>query len=119
MENNNLPLCHTCHQPLKIEYYFCPNCGAKTQETPLPTTPSEQIKLYIYSAVLPWIGFFTIGKWTGLKYLKSKDQKTKQIGIIACIIMAVSLILLCYVGYIEYQAAVQSINSSISSDFGL
>jgi surface polysaccharide O-acyltransferase-like enzyme len=119
MENNTVTLCTVCHQILKPEYYFCPNCGTKVQDSPLSTDLSEQAKLYIYSFALPWIGFFTIGKWKGIKYLKSKDEKNKKIGTIACLLMAVSFIILCYVGYIEYQAAVKSINDSITSDFGI
>ncbi|MCX6755976.1 MAG: hypothetical protein NTX85_01405 [Candidatus Nomurabacteria bacterium] len=119
MENTETKLCAMCHQILKPEYYFCPNCGTKVQDSPLSTNPAEQTKLYIYSIVLPWIGFFTIGKWDGIKYLKSKDEKTKQIGFIACALMGISFVILCYVGYIQYNAAVKSINNSITSDFGI
>lgn len=120
MENSNeVILCENCHQILKPEYYFCPNCGLKSKGAPFATDISEQAKLYIYSVLLPWIGFITVGKWDGIKYLKSKDENARKIGLIACISMAISLAILCYVGYIEYQAAVKSINDSITADFGI
>jgi len=119
MENTTSNICITCHQPIKIEYYFCPNCGKKIQEAPLPTSKEEQIKLYLFSIILPLFLFIGVGKWDGIKYLKSKDEKTKQIGIIACVLMAISLFIICYLAYIAQQAAIKSINDSITTDFGI
>ena len=110
-------ICQVCHQSLKPEYYFCPNCGAKLNQVPLSLSLITQIGIYAFSIVLPWILFVLISKWPGIKYLKSKDAKAKQIGIIACSLLALSTILTIWLAYVYTEQLVQSSINSINVDF--
>ena len=112
-------ICPVCHQSVKPEYYFCPNCGTKLKQTPLLTDTTAQLKLYAYSIVLPWILYITITKWQGITYLKSKDSKEKQIGIIACALLVLSTILIIWLAYIWTLQYIQSQMSSINADLSL
>lgn len=117
MELNSVPMCFVCHKNVLPEYYFCPNCGNNLHPTPLSTSIESQILLYSFSLILPMICFLFVTKWKGLKYLRSKDQKTKRIGIIACVILAVSFILAIYSVTVWTQNFVQSSLDSINTDF--
>lgn len=114
MEN----ICSYCHQKLLPEYYFCPNCGAKINSTPLSTTAGTQAGIYAFSAILPMICFIFVTKWPGVKYLKSKEEKAHKIGIVACVILTVSTILTIYLAYVWTQATIKSSIDSINTDFG-
>ena len=118
VESNNSNVCLVCHQPVLPEYYFCPNCGNKINSAPLSTSAQTQAGLYFFSAILPLILFIGIPKWKGLKYLKSKDPKTKKIGIIACVILAVSIILTIFLAYVWTKQTIQSAIDSINLDMG-
>ncbi len=85
-------ICPQCHQPVLPEYFFCPNCGKNLREPPLRTSVATQVGIYALSIIMPAIAFLAIKYWPGMKYLRSPDWKTKQIGIIASILMAVSTI---------------------------
>lgn len=85
-------LCPMCHQAVLPEFYFCPNCGKNLREKPLSTSLSSQISIYLLSIVTPPLCFLTIGYWHGMKYLKSKDPKAKEIGIISIVLMTLSTI---------------------------
>ena len=112
-------ICSTCHQTLLPQYYFCPNCGAKVNEAPLSTTLQAQLGVYAFSIILPMICFIFVTKWPGVKYLKSNDQKTKNIGIIACVILGLSTILTIWLAYVWTQSAIQSSINSVNTDFGM
>jgi hypothetical protein len=109
-------ICQVCHQPVLPSYYFCPNCGAKLNAAPLSTTPMAQARLYAHSIILPVICFFTASKWQGIHYFKSSDPKTKKIGIIACILITLSTILLVWYAIIWTQQEIQSQVNSINAD---
>ncbi len=85
-------VCPRCHFPAKPEYYFCPNCGAKLTEPPLGTGVVDQLLLYVFSIILPWIAYLAITKWEGIKYLRAPDPRAKQIGVIALVLLVVSSI---------------------------
>jgi hypothetical protein len=112
-------LCSYCHQPLLPQYYFCPNCGKKVNEPPLSLSVGSQVGLYFFSAVLPLICYLAISKWQGLKYLKSKDDKTQTVGAVACLILLVSTILTIWFAYVATQNAIQSSLSSLNSSMSI
>ncbi|MEI6478734.1 MAG: zinc ribbon domain-containing protein [bacterium] len=109
-------LCPICHQPVSSKWYFCPNCGNKLDFAPLPTSTIAQIKLYAFSIILPVICFLMITKWQGLKYLRSKDQKTRSIGITACTLLIVSTIITVWLAVVWTEEAIQSSIDSINAD---
>src|SRR5271166_4874557 len=76
-------LCPQCHQPIKPEYYYCPNCGKKLSEAPLSTSLGAQLWLYAFSLILPFIGYLAITKWQGIQYARSGDPRAQEIGWIA------------------------------------
>lgn len=112
-------ICKTCHQPILPTYYFCPNCGTKVNTPPLSTSPLAQLGLYAFSIILPVICFLAVTKWQGVKYVKSADEKTRQIGIIACALLTISTI--CTIWYAivwtrqEIQSSVNTINADMSA----
>jgi hypothetical protein len=116
------PICPRCHLPTKPEYYFCPNCGAKLTEPPLGTGVVDQLLLYAFSIVLPWIAYLAITKWQGIKYLRAPDRDTKRIGIIALILLVASSIVAFWLvtvliqGYIQQSLTdVSNINSGLGT----
>ena len=119
MEPNTIQTCPVCHQPILPQYYFCPNCGNKINSAPLETGINAQLWIYFLSAILPMIGYLAIGKWKGIKYARSKDSKTKNIGIIACIILALSTIITIWLAYIWTEDAIQSSINSINTDMSI
>jgi hypothetical protein len=113
----NVLVCPVCHQPLLPTYYFCPNCGTKVNQAPLPTTIWAQAKLYVFSIILPMICFIFVTRWQGMKYIKSQDPKAKQIGQIAWLLIILSTIITIYLAYVWTQNAIQSSINSINTDF--
>jgi len=110
-------VCSVCHQPIKPEYYFCPNCGHKIKEKPLSTSVQTQIGIYAYSIILPFILYISIKKWPAMKYIKSNDQKTKQIGYIAMTLIILSTISIIWFSFVGTKKMIQSSVDSINADF--
>ena len=75
-----------------------------------------QVWLYAFSIILPLICFIMVTKWQGVRYLKSSDQKTKSIGITACVLLGLSTILTIWLAVVWTQAAIQSQINSINAD---
>lgn len=100
-------LCPRCHLPVKPEYYFCPNCGAKLSEPPLGTGVLDQCLLYAFSIILPWIAYLAITKWQGIKYLRSPDTRAKQVGLIALILLIASSIVAVWLTTVWIQGYIQ------------
>ena len=109
-------ICPTCHQPILPNYYFCPNCGTKLNSAPLSTTLFAQIRIYAFSFILPFIGFIFVTRWPGVKYFKSTDPKTKQIGQIAWVIIILSTALVIGLVYKWTQNTIQSTIEAINAD---
>ena len=109
-------VCSYCHQPVLPTYYFCPNCGNKLVSAPLSTSVATQAWIYAFSAILPMILYIMISKWPGITYFKSKDEKTKQIGSVAIIILALSTIITVWLGYVWTQQIIQSQLNAINAD---
>ncbi|HYM65003.1 MAG TPA: zinc ribbon domain-containing protein [Candidatus Sulfotelmatobacter sp.] len=80
--------CKYCQFPVSDNFYFCPNCGKKLIEPPLPTTPIKQLKLYLISFFLPPFGILP-----SIKYIMEKNEKAKIIGVISLVLSIVSIIL--------------------------
>ena len=111
--------CPVCHQPVSAGQYFCSNCGAKLHEPPLSITPLAQLGLYAFSIVLPMMCFLFITRWPALKYLRSKDDKTKQVGMIACALLVLSTVVSIYYAYVWTQEAIQSQVNAINQDMSI
>ena len=109
--------CSVCHQPVLSSYYFCPNCGNKLSQAPLSTTIATQVGIYAFSIILPFIGFIFVTRWPGVKYFKSEDPKTKQIGQIAWLLILLSTVLLVWLSITWAQAYIKSTVDSINTDF--
>jgi hypothetical protein len=109
-------ICLVCHQPIFPQYYFCPNCGTKLNSAPLSTTPQTQAWIYAFSIILPMICFIFVTKWPGIKYYKSNDPKTKQIGQIAWALLILSTIITIWIAFILTKQLIQSSVNSINSD---
>ena len=102
------PICPRCHLPTKPEYYFCPNCGAKLTEAPLGVGIVDQLLLYAFSIVLPWIAYLAITKWQGIKYLRAPGARAKQIGLIALVLLIASSVVAFWLTYVWIQGYIQS-----------
>lgn len=113
------PVCSYCHQPVLSSYYFCPNCGTKLSLDPLSTSIEAQVLLYAFSITLPLICFIFVSKWSGLKYYRSSDEKTKTIGTIAFLILIISTLVTIWLAYAWTQEVINSLNKSISMDLGI
>jgi hypothetical protein len=101
-------ICPRCHFVVKPEYYFCPNCGAKLTEAPIGTGLMDQLLLYAFSIILPWIAYLAITKWQGMKYLRAPDPRAKQIGLIALILLVASSIVAIWLTTVWIQGYIQS-----------
>jgi len=112
------PICSRCHFPVKPEYYFCPNCGIKLTEAPLGTGVTDQLLLYAFSLILPWIAYLAITKWQGIKYLRSPDKNAKRIGLIALILIVASSAVAFWLTYVWFQGYVQSSMDQFNSLVG-
>ncbi len=110
-------LCYQCHQPILPTYYFCPNCGANLHPKPLSKSIASQALLYFYSILLPFVIFIGINKWKGWAYLRSKDEDTKTIGIVALVLMIISTILIIWLSIIWTQQAIKTTVDGINADF--
>jgi hypothetical protein len=108
-------ICPRCHFPVKPEYYFCPNCGAKLTEPPLGVGMLDQILLYAFSIVLPWIAYLAITKWQGIKYLRSPGSQAKQIGLIALILLVISSIIMFWLTTMWVQGYIQSSMNDVNN----
>jgi hypothetical protein len=100
-------ICPQCHFPVKPEYYFCPNCGKNLRIAPLGTGLLDQLLLYAFSIILPWIAYLAITKWQGIKYLRSADSRARQIGIIALGLLVLSSIIAFWLTYVWIQGYIQ------------
>jgi len=110
-------ICPTCHQAILPQWYFCPNCGTKLIEAPLPTDIWAQVKLYASSIVLPMILFIFVTRWQGMKYFKSKDPKAKRMGQIAWALIILSTVALVWFSYVWTKNEIQTQINAINTDF--
>jgi len=105
-------VCPQCHQPVKSEYYFCPNCGKKLSEPGLPTSFGAQVMLYAFSIVLPVMCYLAVSYWQGIKYARSADPKAQEIGWIAIALLALSTIITFWITTVWISGFIQSQTST-------
>lgn len=108
--------CPVCHQSVLPSYYFCPNCGAKLREAPLSTSALAQIWIYLFSIILPPMCFLFVSKWPGMKYVRSRDAKTRQIGQAAWFLLILSTILTIWFAVVWTQNYIKETVDSINTD---
>ena len=105
-------ICPYCHTTLPYNSYFCFNCGKKVHE--LPISIWTELKVYVYSLLLPPIGF-----WYGYKYLAGKDSikdpKAKRLGWVAIILTVVVCVALVWGAVILINSLTQLVNSQMDS----
>lgn len=106
--------CSVCHQTILPQYYFCPNCGANLNTAPLSTTIATQLGIYVFSIILPMLGFLLVGKWPGVKYFKSADPKEKRIGVIAWTFLIISTVVTIWLAFFWTQKTIQSSMDSLN-----
>ena len=112
-------VCPVCHFPMQPEFYFCPNCGKPVKEKPLSISVVTQAWIYALSIALPWLAFIFLGYWPGMKYMRAEDERAKQIGIIAAVLMAVSTVIMVWLLIVWTQQLVQSAVNSVGDLSGL
>jgi uncharacterized membrane protein YqaE (UPF0057 family) len=101
------PLCPFCHFPFTQSYYFCPNCGKKLNEPPITTF--KEIGVYLLSIFLP-----PLGLWPGIRYLFSKNQRTRRAGIIAIILTILSSIITIWLTMAFMNQITQSLTGQMN-----
>ncbi len=121
ISTNSTYLCPQCHLPVRPDYYFCPNCGKNLRVAPatLPTDSVSQILLYGFSIVLPIIAYLAITKWQGIKYIRSSDDKARQIGYIALGLLVLSSIVVFWWTYVWIQQYIASSLADLNNYPGL
>lgn len=112
----SLQVCPQCHQPVRPEFYFCPNCGANLRKPPLSTSVVSQALLYLFSAILPWIAYLAVTKWEGVKYMRSPDPLARRVGWIALAILVISSVIAFWMATVWIN---QQINAAMNGVNGL
>lgn len=85
MEPSSLT-CPKCHAAIDASWFFCPQCAAVVRERPLDTSVMKQILIYGVSFFLAPFGL----AW-GIKYLRSKDTRSRIVGTVAIILTITAL----------------------------
>jgi len=80
-------ICPACRATVLAASHFCPNCGKPLRDKLPAVSLSGQAIVCAVSLFLP-----PFGLWYAWKYLKQPDVKSKNIGIAALILTAISLI---------------------------
>ena len=113
-------ICPQCHQPVQPTYYYCPNCGKKLSEPGLSTALGARLWLYVFSVILPFIGWLAITKWQGITYARSEDPKAQQIGWIAIALLALCSIFVIWQATVWIDGFVQAQTSTVGlSQYGI
>jgi hypothetical protein len=112
-------ICPICHFPVKPEYYYCPNCGAKLTTPPLGVGVVDQLLLYAFSIILPWIAYLAITKWQGIKYLRAPDARAKQVGLIALVLLVASSVVAVWLTTVWIQGYIQQSLNDVNNLGGL
>ncbi len=83
--------CPSCGQEVDVTAFYCQNCGKKIREKPPGTGVGAQVLVYALSLFLPPLNIPL-----SFKYLRMQDIKSKRIGWISLVIMAVSLVVITW-----------------------
>jgi uncharacterized membrane protein YqaE (UPF0057 family) len=100
-------VCPFCHFPLAQNYYFCPNCGKKINEPPVSN--AKAIGVYLLSIFLP-----PLGLWPGIRYLFSKEQKTRTVGMVAIVLTIISTVVTLWISIGLFNNINQSVSSQMN-----
>jgi hypothetical protein len=103
----NPTICPFCHFTLNETFYFCPNCGKKINEPPI--TILKEISVYLISILLP-----PLGLWPGIKYLFSKNARTKRAGMIAIALTIISTVITLWLSVALFNNLSKSVNSQMN-----
>ena len=103
----NTTICPFCHFTLNETFYFCPNCGKKISEPPITTV--KEIGVYLVSILLP-----PLGLWPGIKYLFSKNARTKRAGMIAIVLTIISTVITLWLSVALFNNLSKSVNSQMN-----
>jgi len=108
--------CPFCSTLVDRTAFFCSVCGKNVREKPLSTNTFTQIGLYAVSVLLPPFFLF----WT-IKYLKSKDPKAKQIGMISLGLMIFALVIAVWLSVAYMKNVSHGVNQQLNQyqDLGL
>jgi DNA-directed RNA polymerase subunit RPC12/RpoP len=101
--------CPNCKQNILVSDYFCPNCGKKIKDKPLPVTVIRQIFIYLLSFFLP-----PLGLWPAIKYLKQKDEKSRMIGFITIALTVISIAITVWMTFGFMNVFNQQLNSNLN-----
>lgn len=102
------PSCPKCHAPIEYNDYFCKSCGVKLKDKPLSTSFFTQLKIYLFSALLPPLGLIP-----AIKYLHQTDSPSKKIGVMIIIITLVSLAATTWLAVIYMNSLNDTINKQM------
>ena len=117
----SLPLpgiCPVCHQPVSPEQYFCANCGQNSTHRRFRRAPDAARHLRVQHHS-PDDLFSVITKWPGLTYLRSKDEKVRRVGVIACTLLVLSTVVTIYYVYVWTQDAIQQSVNDINQEMSI
>jgi len=106
--------CPNCKQNFATSDYFCPNCGKKLKDKPLPTTITRQILIYLLSILLP-----PLGLWPAIKYLKQNSDKSRMIGFIAIALTIISTIITIWFTLGFMNTFSQQLNQQLNGNLNL
>ncbi len=92
------PSCPKCHGQIEATDYFCKSCGVKIKNKPLSTALFTQLKIYLFSLLLPPLGLIP-----AIKYLRQEDRSSKKIGVVIVVITILSLVITTWLimGYLN------------------
>jgi hypothetical protein len=100
--------CPKCDFPVRLKFNFCPNCGKNLKNEAPKMTLRKQILTYAISILLPPLGLLP-----GFKYIRSEDQKTQNVGLIAIILTIFSSVIVIFYGYLIVQEARESLKMQL------
>lgn len=98
--------CPTCHVPVRPSDYFCANCGTNLRPAPPSIRLSDQLSLYVKSALLPPLGLI----W-GFAYLRQPTAKSKMVGLTAMVITIAVLVF----AVVTTISLVNTVNEQVNS----
>jgi hypothetical protein len=102
-------ICPFCSTLVDTTAFFCSVCGKNVKEKPLSTGILTQIGLYLVSVFLPplFLGLT-------IKYLKSKDPKAKQVGMISLGLTVITLIVVIWLSISVAKNLTRTINQQFN-----
>lgn len=104
-------LCPFCAKEIDPKAYYCPECGKKVREKPVPLGFWPIVALFALCIFLPP---FNIG--LTIKYMKSPDPKAKKIGVISLIVMIAVLVAVGISTYFVTKYVSDQVNTQVTQE---